>query len=131
MSGKRTLHDYFSSGKKQKISDDESPVQDELQQPSSRTSTIPVECPVITEVKLKSDSDFDSGDDSIANDFSSEPIWMMTMMKNQNQSNLPNGYVVGTSIALPQMQKRMLTLKSHLDQLIFPKVLKMNPNNPN
>jgi hypothetical protein len=73
MSGKRTLHDYFSSGKKQKISDDESPVQDELQQPStSRTSTIPVECPVITEVKLKSDSDFDSGDDSIANDFSSE-----------------------------------------------------------
>jgi hypothetical protein len=56
MSGKRTLHDYFSSGKKQKISDDESPVQDELQQPStSRTSTIPVECPVITEVKLKSD----------------------------------------------------------------------------
>jgi hypothetical protein len=132
MSGKRTLHDYFSSGKKQKISDDESPVQDELQQPStSRTSTIPVECPVITEVKLKSDSDFDSGDDYIANDFPLKPIWMMTMMKNQNQSNLPNGYVVGTSIALPQMQQRMLTLKSHLDQLIFPKVLKMNPNNPN
>jgi hypothetical protein len=36
MSGKRTLRDYFSSGKKQKISDDESPVQDELQQPSTR-----------------------------------------------------------------------------------------------
>jgi hypothetical protein len=41
MSGKRTLHDYFSSGKKQKISDDESPVQDELQQPSTSCTSRP------------------------------------------------------------------------------------------
>jgi hypothetical protein len=68
MSGKRILHDYFSSGNKQISSDDETPVQDELQQPStSRARTITVECPVTTEVKIKSDS----GDDSIANYFSS------------------------------------------------------------
>jgi hypothetical protein len=132
MSGKRTLHDYFSSGKKQKISDDESPVQDELQQPStSRTSTIPVECPLITEVKLKSDSDFDSGDDSIANDFSSETDLDDDDDEKSESIEFTEWLRRGTSIALPQMQKRMLTLKSHLDQLIFPKVLKMNPNNPN